>query len=62
MTLAGEVVGTSLDISHMVDKKHRSAWGSVFAKKDKNGNIIGWLARYTSLIDQHKVSRQFKLE
>ena len=38
----------------------RSAWGSVFPKKDKNGQVTAWLARYQNPFNRNKrVTRQF---
>lgn len=37
----------------------RSAWGSVFPKKDQNGQVTAWLARYTNPLNHKKVSKQF---
>ena len=38
----------------------RSAWGSVFPKKDKNGQVTAWLARYQNPLNRNKrVTRQF---
>ena len=40
--------------------RSRSAWGSVFPKKDRNGRITAWLARYPNPLDHgRRVSRQF---
>lgn len=38
----------------------RSTWGSVFPKKDRNGRVTAWLARYPNPLDHgRRVSRQF---
>lgn len=37
----------------------RSAWGSVFPKKDQSGQVTAWLARYTNPLNHKKVSKQF---
>lgn len=40
--------------------RSRSAWGSVFSKKDRNGRVTAWLARYPNPLDHgRRVSRQF---
>lgn len=41
----------------------RSAWGSVFPKRNGVGRVVAWLARYPNPIDRNKrVSRQFGSE
>lgn len=40
--------------------RNRSAWGSVFRKKDRNGQVTAWLIRYPNPLNRNKrVSRQF---
>ncbi|MCX8644503.1 site-specific integrase [Bifidobacterium sp. B4081] len=40
--------------------RSRSKWGSVFPKKDRNGRVTAWLARYPNPLDHgRRVGRQF---
>ncbi|OZG62464.1 MULTISPECIES: tyrosine-type recombinase/integrase [Bifidobacterium] len=43
-------------------QSRRSKFGTIIARYDKQGDLIGWQARYTSPIDSRKVQRQFKPE
>lgn len=40
----------------------RRNWGTILTKKNSEGQVVGWIARYTSPIDRKKISRHFKTE